>query len=514
MKYKAHLRLASLGFLLLTQSLLLAQSESDDLYFSARDRRKVQYDNTSAAQSPVYSRSSTNNASSYRGYSSQAQSANTSARYSNPDYSRYKRSANNDNEEVGRSNAPQMQAPAQEDANVEYYSNRRFQQDAEIQNWNNQVNTGNRFNPAFGGFGFYDPFFNPWGVGCFRPAFFAGVPVYSSPGLTVSLGVGFGGFGGFGWGNPWGWNAGFGYGNPWLWNGGFGWGNPWGFHRYGFYDPFWGGGLAWGGGFGWGPHWGWGGPGWGGYYHGFHNGYWAGQGAGRSIYYGPRTGVRGSNFATGTSGRGRAMPEGASSNPQRAAAMPDRGGNTQGRSYTRPEYSTESGGRSRGRGNNPAAYQSAGTPSDYGSAVPGRGSYATGSAGVSGNAGDFSGRGTPRNQTPSYYRYDAGSGYNNTDAYMGTRGNAAPSGRGGRGGGDFSTSPGRQNQSNWSAPRQNPAPSQWAAPRQNYQQNYQQSAPSRSYSSPSWGGGSSSPSRGSYGGGGGGGGGAPRRGGR
>lgn len=496
MKYKINLYISLSGFLLLTQSLLLAQSESDDLYFSSRDRRQVRYKESTTTAPPAYRIAGTN--TSYRQSPSRPSDERTSPRYNNPDYSRYKRTQET-TDLAAINNAPgrSSQTPEQEDNNVEYYSNRRFNQDADINNWNNQVNTGNRFNPAFGGFGFNDPFFNPWGVGCFRPAFFAGVPVFSNPGISINFGIGFGG--GMGWGNPWGWNS------------GFGWGNPWGFNRWGFHDPFWGGGLAWGGGFG--PHWGMGAPGWGGYYQGFHNGFWAGQGVGRSVYYGPRTGVRGSNFATGTPVRGRGLPEGSSPNSQRSTVTPDRSGNSQGRSYTRPEYATESGGRSRGRSTTPAQYQSMGTPNDYGSAVPGRGSYQSGTSVSPGSAGDISGRSTPRNQTPSYYRYDASSGYNNTDVNSGSRGSYNAPSRGGRSNGMYNSNPGRQSSSDWGTQRQNPAPSQWAAPRQNYQHNNQWSAPSRS-SSPSWGGGSSSPSRGSYGGGGGGGGGAPRRGGR
>ncbi len=132
---------------------------------------------------------------------------------------------------------------------------------------------------------------------------------WNNPSFSIGFGMGYGGFGGFGYGGGWDpfWNNRFGWAGYYGGWGGFGydpfWGGGWG----GFgYDPFWGGGFGgfggWGGGFGyggfgggfggfgyggfggfggWGGGFGYGGFGYGGwnpYYAGFWNPY-------RPIYY-------------------------------------------------------------------------------------------------------------------------------------------------------------------------------------------------------------------------------------
>lgn len=100
---------------------------------------------------------------------------------------------------------------------------------------------------------FYDPWYNPWYAPYWGP----------SPGVTVSIG--------WGWGNYWGYGYPGGYYSPWAY-GGYGWGyNRWG----------------WGGGYGAGY--------WNGYNNGYYDGYYSGNYGGgyggyrRNINYGPRT---------------------------------------------------------------------------------------------------------------------------------------------------------------------------------------------------------------------------------
>ena len=131
---------------------------------------------------------------------------------------------------------------------------------------------------------------------------------WNNPSFSIGFGMGYGGFGGFGYGGGWDpfWNNRFGWAGYYGGWGGFGydpfWGGGWG----GFgYDPFWGGGFGgfggWGGGFGYGGFgggfggfgyggfgggFGYGGFGYGGFGYGGWNPYYAGfWNPYRPIYY-------------------------------------------------------------------------------------------------------------------------------------------------------------------------------------------------------------------------------------
>ncbi|NRB61148.1 MAG: hypothetical protein HRU50_14555, partial [Winogradskyella sp.] len=96
--------------------------------------------------------------------------------------------------------------------------------------------------------GFYEAYFNQ-GVGSEGESeIFTDVDSYESDYLervqdTTEYAKSFGGWGqnnetvtiniidnGWGWNNPWMWNAGWGWNDPWLWNGGWGWAPGWGWN--------------------------------------------------------------------------------------------------------------------------------------------------------------------------------------------------------------------------------------------------------------------------------------------
>jgi hypothetical protein len=126
---------------------------------------------------------------------------------------------------------------------------------------------------------------------------------WNNPSFSMGFGMGYGGFGGFGYGGGWDpfWNNRFGWAGYYGGFGGFGYG---GFGGFG-YDPFWGGGF---GGFGYDPFWGggfsrfgyggFGGFGYGGFGYGGWNPYYASMWNPYGNYY-QNGGIYGGGYGAG-----------------------------------------------------------------------------------------------------------------------------------------------------------------------------------------------------------------------
>lgn len=130
----------------------------------------------------------------------------------------------------------------------------------------------NRFNQPFYNRGYWSAFNNPFWYDPFWYDPYWGYNPWYRPGITVSIGGGWGGYGGPYWNSYWGYNTWYGYGgfnSCWgypVYAGGWG-GGYWNGFNQGYYNGYWNGyyaGLYNGGGYGYGNGngWGYGNSGW------------------------------------------------------------------------------------------------------------------------------------------------------------------------------------------------------------------------------------------------------------
>ena len=291
-------------------------SETDDLYFSAKDRPVADF--TASVQPVTGNRNQRNANPDYSSQYDQQTRQNPDAAAVNDTY--YDDSYNADQQVAGNNLARRRN-----NNRYGYNSIAPFDNFGYANNWGGNNWGGGGWGNNWGG-GFHDPFWggsgwgNNWGGGGwgFDP-FFHG-SAWGRPGFNVSIGWG----GGFGWNR---WNN---------WGGG------------GFYDPFWGGGNWGGGGWGWNNGWG------GGWNRGWGNNVWVNNnyynGGGNNNYYGG--GNNGGNNNGGNNDRPNGRSYGSRSdrgteavnrNVDNTPRTEPRGGRTDAsQTYARPERPTRS----------------------------------------------------------------------------------------------------------------------------------------------------------------------------
>ena len=299
--------------------------EYDDLYFTSKDRKKVE--KLEEAQNK--------STSTYESYTNNTYSDNYSTHQVNPEYiARYQSDSEYADENANDEN-PNATYSEPSMSNISYFDEDRAYE--EYDNYNQQAQGTTVINNYYSN----NPFRNSW----YNDPWYAGNSM---------------------WYDPWyGWNTG------WRISVGFGWRNSWAFNPY--YDPYWNIGYASGFGY-YDPYWGWNTPysyGWNrwnrynyAYTNGFYSGYYYGSNSGY-VNDSPRR-----NVVVGSrSVRGGTVAQGSRSSSSRINSTTSARNNVDSRDFSRTqnEYYSRSRSSSGGRVTSTASNSSRSSANNYSS---------------------------------------------------------------------------------------------------------------------------------------------------